>query len=354
MDPLIIVIVLAVGLGLAAAFLWFSRSSMEDELAELRSALEEAKKAGSASRKEVKEKTEDKKGRGEELRELREKLKDAKRRLHESQEEEKQARELASARAQELREAERAEANAREEAGRLAADLKRLEDRQGAGQKPERRRPVEAPPAPTVAATSATTGATTSATTVEGEAGGEVAIAPAPPAAPRPPPAAGPISDDRAAQLELRIAAADDKAERSRRDASEYRRKAEDAAEELKRVRGKFDANAKVLLVTKGEAEIWKAKFAGLEAKWNDIARELQDIGWKPRAERAAEDRDRKRGGKPGARRGEAKAGGTDVAGAPSAAGTAESAPQPAGSVSAELSAAAERFWSDPSPGAPA
>src|SRR5690606_4389797 len=69
----------------------------------------------------------------------------------------------------------------------------------------------------------------------------------------------------------------------ARRQAAEARKKAEALEEELKRVRGRAEANHRVYLVAKGEADVWKTKYATLEAKWNELWRELEGIGWKPR-----------------------------------------------------------------------
>src|SRR5690606_17112243 len=113
------------------------------------------------------------------------------------------------------------------------------------------------------------------------------------------------------------------------------RQKAEAATNELKRVRGRAEANHRVYLVAKGEAEIWKAKFSTLEAKWNELWRELEGIGWKPReaqeeARKAPERPKRRRSRRRGGTGAEAQAPEAPTADTSAAEGAAPSPEEPA------------------------
>jgi len=249
--------VIAGVLGLAFVFTLLSRNRLAGEIESARAAAERARAEAAAARREAEKRAEDKKGRAEELAATRAKLADAKRRLHESQEAERRARELVGARADELRVIEEQLAHLREENASLAEELRRLREE---AERPRSARREPAAPAP----------------------------APAVVAAPVPVPV-----DERLAQMAREVEAYKEQAQEAERrranaerQANEARKQAAEAREEVKRARGRAEANNRVYLVAKGEAELWKDRYAHLEQKWNELWRELEGIGWSGRTSR--------------------------------------------------------------------
>ncbi len=250
-------LIIAAALGIVALIGWLSRNKLADQLDAARQDVARIREDLAAARKTAERSSEEKKGRSGELASSREKLRDAKKRLHDASEEMKRSRELASARAEELRQVEQQLAMVREENSQLSEDLRR---RESEGDRPRR------PQAP-------------------------VAAAPAP--APVPVELSEAQIDARLASMgreveaaQARVREAEDRMREAERRAHEARRLSEQSQDEMKRARGKAEANNRVYLVTKGEAEIWKAKFGSLEQRWNELWRELEGIGWKPRTAR--------------------------------------------------------------------
>ncbi|AKU91910.1 Hypothetical protein AKJ08_2297 [Vulgatibacter incomptus] len=262
----------------AAIVGWTSRNKLADELEKVNADREKLRSNAATARKAAERVSEDKKGRSEELSSSRDKLREAKKRLHDVSEEAKRSRELANARADEVRQVEQQLASVREENSQLAEELRRRQDE---AERPRGRRP-EAP----------------------------VAVA-----VPVPPPAPVELTpaqvDERLVEMGRKVTEADERvqeAERRVRDAEkraqESRRLGEEAREEARRAKGRAEANNRVYLVVKGEAELWKAKFGGLEQRWNELWRELEGIGWKPRTPKDVAAPRPSGPTKPGARRG--------------------------------------------------
>lgn len=255
-----IAIVVAVALGAAAVFMWLSRNKLGQELVEARQAVAAARSEAAAARKEAERRSEDKKGRGEELSQSREKLRDARKRLHDSQEEARRARELANARAEEMRQLDLQISAMREDAASMTEQLRRLQEEaeRPKGRRREEPAPIQAPAAPVV-------------------------VAPAAPLEPA-------VVDERLEQMgreveshKARAQAAERRAADAERKAAESRIQADEARDEVRKARGRAEANNRVYLVTKGEADVWKARYGTLEQKWNELWRELEGIGWKGR-----------------------------------------------------------------------
>lgn len=261
-------IVVAVIAGIAALVGWVSRNRLATEMEALQRKFDGAKADATAAQREAERRIEETKERMEELVGSREKLREARRRLHDAQEETRKAKELATARAEEALEVETQLGRLREENARLDAELRKLQEApKGRGREPVAREPVRAPAAP---------------------ADPEVFVDARLQEAAR-----------RVEEAQRRQAEADRLADDARARAAEARKQAEDAKNELRRTKGRVEANHRVYLVTKGEADLWKAKFGALEEKWNELWRELEGIGWKPREPRegggASEGGDRRR-----------------------------------------------------------
>lgn len=259
-------IIVAAVAGIAALVGWLSRNSLAGRVEALLAELEKAKAEAASARKEADRRAEEGKERVAELTDGRDKLREARRKLHEVQDEAKKLRELANARAQEVQEAEERLALLREDNARLQEDLRH--QAQTAARTPPKKREEPAP--------------------VDPEA----------------------IVDERLRAMAKEVAearrlqeTAEARAEEARKKEAVARKQAEDARDELRRNKGRAEANHRVYLVAKGEGELWKARFSTLEQKWNDLWRELEGIGWKPREPAASaaagapagEDRNRRR-----------------------------------------------------------
>jgi chromosome segregation ATPase len=222
-----------------AAVFWFQAQSASSAVAGLKAESDAARKEAEELRAQLRDAQAESKARSQQILDLREKLNDARKRTQQSPQKQRSAREaeleedLSHARRL-LEEAHAAEQNARKdaaggiaEAAHLRAELERAQARNR-----------------------------------------EMAAAPPPP--PVPVAAAAPAVDDsRLKDSESRRAEAERRAREFEVALKDAREKERAAREEVRRARGRAETNNRVYLVTKGELEVIRERFALAEkALW--------------------------------------------------------------------------------------
>jgi predicted nucleic acid-binding Zn-ribbon protein len=228
-------IFIAIVAALLAAVFWFQSQSAAGAVKGLRAEADAARKEAEDLRAQVRDAQAESKARSQQMLDLREKLNDARKRTQQSPQKQRSAREaeleedLAHARRL-LEEAHAAEQNARKdaasaigEAGHLRAELERAQARSR-----------------------------------------EVVAAPPPPA-----PAQAPVDDTRLRESEAKRAETERRARELDIALKEAREKERSAREEVRKARGRAETNNRVYLVTKGELEVIRERFALAEkALW--------------------------------------------------------------------------------------
>jgi hypothetical protein len=223
-----------------AAVFWFQAQSASSAVKGLKAESDAARKEADELRAQLRDAQAESKTRSQQILDLREKLNDARKRTQQSPQKQRSAHEaeleedLTHARRL-LEEAHAAEQNARKdssgaiaEAAHLRAELERAQARS--------REIVAAPPPPVPAA--------------------------APPAAPA-------VDDGRLREAESKRSEAERRARELDVALKEAREKERSAREEVRRARGRAETNNRVYLVTKGELEVIRERFALAEkALW--------------------------------------------------------------------------------------
>jgi hypothetical protein len=226
---------IAVVAAVLAAVFWFQSQSAASAVKGLRAEADAARKEAEDLRAQLRDAQAESKARSQQMLDLREKLNDARKRTQQSPQKQRSAREaeleedLAHARRL-LEEAHAAEQNARKdmagaisEAAHLRAELERAQARS---------REIVAPP-------------------------------------PQPAPVQAPVDDTRLREAEARRAEAEHRARELDNALKEAREKERSAREEVRKARGRAETNNRVYLITKGELEVIRERFALAEkALW--------------------------------------------------------------------------------------
>jgi len=232
-------ILIAIVAAVLAAVFWFQAQSASSSVLGLKAESDAARKEAEELRAQLRDAQAESKSRSQQILDLREKLNDARKRTQQTPQKQRSAREaeleedLSHARRL-LEEAHAAEQNARKdaagaitEAARLRAELERAQARTR-----------------------------------------EMAAAAAPP--PQPAVAApAPVDDSRLRESESRRSEAERRARELENALKDAREKERSAREEVRRARGRAETNNRVYLVTKGELEVIRERFALAEkALW--------------------------------------------------------------------------------------
>jgi len=175
-----------------------------------------------------------------EIADLKERLKDVKKRRHEEKEAARIKRDIQTAREEIEREMEHHLAQAREEAETAKASVKKLTA------EIETLKSRRAAPAPAPVAQAAST---------------EAAKPAKEPAAPRE------LSSEEKARLDA-----------AERNLTKAKQKIDELQEEVKRAKGRAETDKRVFLVQKGEVELLKDKYRGLESRYNSLALERDEM----------------------------------------------------------------------------
>ncbi|MFL5399591.1 MAG: hypothetical protein ACJ79P_16975 [Myxococcales bacterium] len=226
---------IAIVAAVLAAVFWFQAQSAASAVKGLRAEADAARKEAEDLRAQLRDAQAESKTRSQQMLDLREKLNEARKRTQQSPQKQRSAREaeleedLAHARRL-LEEAHAAEQNARKdmagaisEAAHLRAELERAQARTR-----------------------------------------EIVAAPPPPA-----PAQAPVDDTRLREAEAKRAEAERRAHELDNALKDAREKERSAREEVRKARGRAETNNRVYLITKGELEVTRERFALAEkALW--------------------------------------------------------------------------------------
>ncbi|MFL5389217.1 MAG: hypothetical protein ACJ79C_10855 [Myxococcales bacterium] len=226
---------IAIVAAVLAAVFWFQAQSAASAVKGLRAEADAARKEAEDLRTQLRDAQSESKARSQQMLDLREKLNEARKRTQQSPQKQRSAREaeleedLAHARRL-LEEAHAAEQNARKdmagaisEAAHLRAELERAQART--------REIVAAPPQPA--------------------------------------PAQAPVDDTRLREAEAKRAEAERRAHELDNALKDAREKERSAREEVRKARGRAETNNRVYLITKGELEVTRERFALAEkALW--------------------------------------------------------------------------------------
>ncbi|MFL5426050.1 MAG: hypothetical protein ACJ783_13525 [Myxococcales bacterium] len=226
---------IAIVAAVLAAVFWFQAQSAASAVKGLRAEADAARKEAEDLRAQLRDAQAESKTRSQQMLDLREKLNEARKRTQQSPQKQRSAREaeleedLAHARRL-LEEAHAAEQNARKdmagaisEAAHLRAELERAQART--------REIVAAPPQPA--------------------------------------PAQAPVDDTRFREAEAKRAEAERRAHELDNALKDAREKERSAREEVRKARGRAETNNRVYLITKGELEVTRERFALAEkALW--------------------------------------------------------------------------------------
>ncbi|MFL5394525.1 MAG: hypothetical protein ACJ79G_16980 [Myxococcales bacterium] len=226
---------IAIVAAVLAAVFWFQAQSAASAVKGLRAEADAARKEAEDVRAQLRDAQAESKTRSQQMLDLREKLNEARKRTQQSPQKQRSAREaeleedLAHARRL-LEEAHAAEQNARKdmagaisEAAHLRAELERAQART--------REIVAAPPQPA--------------------------------------PAQAPVDDTRLREAEAKRAEAERRAREMENALKDAREKERSAREEVRKARGRAETNNRVYLITKGELEVTRERFALAEkALW--------------------------------------------------------------------------------------
>ncbi|MFL5370766.1 MAG: hypothetical protein ACJ78Z_11275 [Myxococcales bacterium] len=226
---------IAIVAAVLAAVFWFQAQSAASAVKGLRAEADAARKEAEDLRAQLRDAQAESKTRSQQMLDLREKLNEARKRTQQSPQKQRSAREaeleedLAHARRL-LEEAHAAEQNARKdmagaisEAAHLRAELERAQART--------REIVAAPPQPA--------------------------------------PAQAPVDDTRLREAEAKRAEAERRAHELDNALKDAREKERSAREEVRKARGRAETNNRVYLITKGELEVTRERFALAEkALW--------------------------------------------------------------------------------------
>lgn len=255
MEATMIIVVAAVG---AAALVgWLSRNKIAQELETANAKLRKLEGEASIARRAAERAAEDKKGRADELVSTRAKLRETRRRLHQTSEELDRERGGSLILGEEHALMKQQVSSVREENEALGRELGKLRETLEAERREREKR-------------SAARAREVQAVPLSAEQ-----------------------ADERLAQMARQVEEAEARVRELEKRAQDSRKQAESAKDELKRVRGKAEANHRVYLVTKGESELWMAKFGALEQRWNELWRELEGIDWKPRTQKDLGDQEK-------------------------------------------------------------